>query len=170
MSVDSPLSRLSKRMTWTPGSARAGQNGSGHAVIWVPRPMISSRGSAAGSPKVSYSSSTPFAEAWAMAVTLAPAIRLSAPVGTMGGMQTALLDTPIGTLTVGATARGLRLVQFPRDRAGEGEGEQAGVPEQAGKAGKPDRPAAGQLGEAGQELRADFGGPRTPFHPGPGWD
>jgi methylated-DNA-[protein]-cysteine S-methyltransferase len=95
-----------------------------------------------------------------MAVTLAPAIRLSAPVGTMGGMQTALLDTPIGTLTVGATARGLRLVQFPHDRAGEGEGEQAGVPEQAGK---PDRPAEAQLGEAVQQLREYFDGTRTAF-------
>ncbi|MBW8804843.1 MAG: methylated-DNA--[protein]-cysteine S-methyltransferase [Catenulisporales bacterium] len=78
-------------------------------------------------------------------------------------MQTALLDTPIGTLTVGATARGLRLVQFPHDRAGEGEGEQAGVPEQAGKAGKPDRLAEAQLGEAVQQLREYFDGTRTAF-------
>ncbi|MFL6112829.1 MAG: methylated-DNA--[protein]-cysteine S-methyltransferase [Catenulispora sp.] len=99
-------------------------------------------------------------------------------------MQTALLDTPIGTLTVGATARGLRLVRFPRDRAGaqdadvggdvggdvdgiidsavdgDAGGEQPGGPPSGGK---PDRIAEAQLGEAVQQLREYFDGTRTTF-------
>lgn len=71
-------------------------------------------------------------------------------------MQTALLDTPIGTLNVGATARGLRLVQFPRDR----ERDQPFV---AGDAGEPDRVAEAQLGEALRQLTEYFAGDRTKF-------
>jgi methylated-DNA-[protein]-cysteine S-methyltransferase len=71
-------------------------------------------------------------------------------------MQTALLDTPIGTLNVGATARGLRLVQFPRDR----ERDQPFV---TSEAGKPDRTAEAQLGEALQQLTEYFDGSRTHF-------
>ena len=57
--VDSPMSRLSKRTTRYPDSAIASQNGTGQPVSWVPSPITSSSGSAEGSPKVSYSSSTP---------------------------------------------------------------------------------------------------------------
>lgn len=72
-------------------------------------------------------------------------------------MQTALLDTPIGTLTVGATARGLRLVQFPHDRE----------PDQpltaADPAAKPDHIAQAQLDEAVLQLTEYFDGGRTQF-------
>ena len=58
-----------------------------------------------------------------------------------------LLDSPIGTLNVGASARGLRLVQFPRDSERDQPfvtGEEAG--------GKPDHTAQAQLDEALQQL------------------
>ena len=104
-------------------------------------------------------------------------------------MQTATLDTPIGTLTVGTTARGLRLVQFPHDRgagpaaAGDDEGGggggaagevgtagavgavggSAGGPVGGGKAEKPDRIAQAQLDEALLQLTQYFDGTRTHF-------
>jgi methylated-DNA-[protein]-cysteine S-methyltransferase len=106
-------------------------------------------------------------------------------------MQTASLDTPIGTLTVGATARGLRMVQFPqdrgRDRAASGPdraahqrpqspaGEAiatltvaelltaADEPLPAGRSADPDRIARAQLEEALSQLREYFEGTRTKF-------
>lgn len=92
-------------------------------------------------------------------------------------MQTALLDTPIGTLTVGATARGLRLVQFPREQfaheptpessTGEdldGDADQPpAVGEEAAQERKPDRIAQAQLDEALTQLREYFDGDRTRF-------
>ncbi|MEY9931918.1 methylated-DNA-[protein]-cysteine S-methyltransferase [Catenulispora sp. GP43] len=72
-------------------------------------------------------------------------------------MLTALLDTPIGTLNIGASARGLRLVQFPRDR----ERDQ---PFATGEQGaKPDRIAQAQLDEAVLQLTEYFDGDRTEF-------
>jgi methylated-DNA-[protein]-cysteine S-methyltransferase len=91
-----------------------------------------------------------------MRVTLV-AQRVVGPAWHNGGMQTALLDTPIGTLNIGATARGLRLVQFPRDR----EHDQ---PFTAGDEGaKPDHIAQAQLDEAVLQLRQYFDGTRTQF-------
>jgi len=98
-------------------------------------------------------------------------------------MQTALLDTPIGTLTVGATARGLRLVQFPREQfAHEGKPDQPTgqdldrdadvdqplpVGDEAAQDrkpdSKPDRIAQAQLDEALTQLREYFDGDRTRF-------
>lgn len=72
-------------------------------------------------------------------------------------MQTALLDTPIGTLNIGATARGLRLVQFPRDR----EHDQPNIA--GAEPAKPDRIAQAQLDEALLQLTQYFDGTRTHF-------
>jgi methylated-DNA-[protein]-cysteine S-methyltransferase len=72
-------------------------------------------------------------------------------------MRTALLDTPIGTINIGATPRGLRLVQFPRDR--ERDQPFAGGDE----GGKPDHIAQAQLDEAVQQLTEYFDGTRTKF-------
>ena len=72
-------------------------------------------------------------------------------------MRTALLDTPIGTLNVGATARGLRLVQFPRDH-------ERSEPFVAGdETRKPDHIAQAQLDEAVLQLTEYFEGARTQF-------
>lgn len=97
-----------------------------------------------------------------MRVTLA-AQRVVGPAWHNAGMQTALLDTPIGTLTIGATARGLRLVQFPRD-------PELNQPFTAGDEGagpdrpdRPDRIAQAQLDEAVLQLRQYFDGTRTQF-------
>lgn len=73
-------------------------------------------------------------------------------------MRTALLDTPIGTMNIGATARGLRLVQFPRDR----ERDQPFVAGDDADA-KPDRIAQAQLDEAVLQLTEYFEGTRTQF-------
>ncbi|NUP50510.1 MAG: methylated-DNA--[protein]-cysteine S-methyltransferase [Catenulispora sp.] len=100
----------------------------------------------------------------------------------MSVMQTALLDTPIGTLTVGATARGLRMVRFPQDRGRDGatavgaaEPDEAaemsvaellaaaGEPLPAGRTADPDRIARAQLDEALLQLREYFDGTRTAF-------
>ncbi|NUR27241.1 MAG: methylated-DNA--[protein]-cysteine S-methyltransferase [Catenulispora sp.] len=92
-------------------------------------------------------------------------------------MQTALLDTPIGTLTVGATARGLRRVQFPREqfaqepKPGSSSGEdldadtdqRPAAGEDAAPERKPDRIAQAQLDEALTQLREYFDGERTRF-------
>jgi len=88
-------------------------------------------------------------------------------------MLTALLDTPIGTLTVGATARGLRQVRFPRDRGREEpgvSGEQAEVGSAGtstgggtGAGAEPDRIAQAQLDEAVHQLTQYFAGSRTRF-------
>jgi len=75
-------------------------------------------------------------------------------------MQTALLETPIGTLTVGATARGLRMVQFPRDIEPD---QQLPEAEAAAPGKKPDRIAQAQLDEALLQLREYFDGTRTEF-------
>jgi methylated-DNA-[protein]-cysteine S-methyltransferase len=75
-------------------------------------------------------------------------------------MRTALLETPIGTLNVGATARGLRLVQFPREHASD-QPFVAGEQEAPGQ--KPDRIAQAQLDEALVQLREYFDGTRTTF-------
>ena len=75
-------------------------------------------------------------------------------------MQTAPLDTPIGTLTIGTTARGLRLVQFPHDRADEQPSEAV---EETAKNVKPDRIAQAQMDEALLQLTEYFDGTRTRF-------
>jgi len=75
-------------------------------------------------------------------------------------MQTAPLDTPIGTLTIGTTARGLRLVQFPHDRADEQPSEAV---EETAKNVKPDRIAQAQMDEALLQLTQYFDGTRTHF-------
>ncbi|MFD0633171.1 methylated-DNA--[protein]-cysteine S-methyltransferase [Catenulispora yoronensis] len=91
-------------------------------------------------------------------------------------MQTALLDTPIGTLTVGATPRGLRMVRFPQER-GRAEAEvvqeaeefdpevlvAAEAPVAAGRSVSPERIARAQLDEALLQLREYFEGDRTKF-------
>ena len=91
-----------------------------------------------------------------MRVTLV-AQRVVGPAWHNGGMRTDLLDTPIGTLNIGASARGLRLVQFPRDR----EHDQPFI---AGdEAAKPDHTAQAQLDEAVLQLTQYFDGTRTQF-------
>ena len=84
-------------------------------------------------------------------------------------MQTASLDTPIGTLTIGATARGLRLVQFPHEHHQPGvadadAGDEAAVEApSAATSTKPDRIAQAQLDEAVLQLTQYFDGTRTKF-------
>src|SRR6185312_11504189 len=55
--VDSPTSRLSNRTTNRPRWARPSHSSSGHAIICVARPMMSTTGGAPASPNVSYASS-----------------------------------------------------------------------------------------------------------------
>src|SRR5215213_882129 len=54
-----PQSRLSKRITWKPRSARARQKPSSQAMSWAVKPMTSSRAGSEESPNVSYSISIP---------------------------------------------------------------------------------------------------------------
>src|SRR6185369_9389326 len=61
--VDSPMSRLSKRMTRKLRSAMRSQNSSGHAIICAARPMMRRIGGAPASPKLSQQSSMPLARA-----------------------------------------------------------------------------------------------------------
>ena len=70
-------------------------------------------------------------------------------------MRTALLDSPIGTLNIGATARGLRRVEFPRSSERSHPFVQ--------NDGKADRIAEAQLDEAVQHIREYFEGIRTDF-------
>ncbi|WP_194909102.1 methylated-DNA--[protein]-cysteine S-methyltransferase [Catenulispora rubra] len=82
-------------------------------------------------------------------------------------MQTASLDTPIGTLTIGTTTRGLRVVQFPIDR-GQSPSPRAIEEEEEEKAksvkdAKDDRIAQAQLDEAVLQLTQYFDGTRTHF-------
>ena len=51
--VDSPVSRLSKRITRKPRSSSSDTNPGDHSVIWAPRPITRSNGGASGSPKLS---------------------------------------------------------------------------------------------------------------------
>ena len=74
--------------------------------------------------------------------------------------RSAPLDTPIGTLTIGTTARGLRLVQFPHDRAEE---QPAEAVEEIARNIKPDRIAQAQMDEALLQLTQYFDGTRTHF-------
>ena len=55
--VDSPVSRLSKRMTRKPRFANPWQNSSGQAVSCMPSPMISTIGEPLRGPMASYSMS-----------------------------------------------------------------------------------------------------------------
>src|SRR5687767_6735087 len=61
--VESPTSRLSKRMTWKPCAAICSQNSSCHEIIWLPNPRTSSTASSVGEPKSSKKISMPFAAA-----------------------------------------------------------------------------------------------------------
>jgi hypothetical protein len=51
--VDSPMSRLSKRMTYSPRAARPAQSPSGQPIICVPSPWTSRTGGSPGEPNVS---------------------------------------------------------------------------------------------------------------------
>jgi hypothetical protein len=51
--VDSPASRLSKRITWKPRSAKRSQRLRSQWISCIPRPMIRSSGGSPGSPIVS---------------------------------------------------------------------------------------------------------------------
>src|SRR5437016_3590505 len=60
-SVDSPTSRLSKRMTWKPRLASPSNSASGQIVSCAPSPMTNSSAGSALLPVVSYSISMPLA-------------------------------------------------------------------------------------------------------------
>ena len=51
--VDRPASRLSKRITWKPRSARPSQSSRSQWMSCIPRPITSRRAGSAGSPIVS---------------------------------------------------------------------------------------------------------------------
>ena len=74
-------------------------------------------------------------------------------------MLTAQVDTPIGVLNLGATATGLRIVQFPRHDARD----QQFVTGDEDPRGKVDRIAQAQLDEARQQVEEYFAGKRTEF-------
>src|SRR5690242_7585711 len=60
-SVERPVSRLSKRITWKPRAASPWNSESGQMVSCAPRPMTSNRAGSLLLPAVSYSISMPFA-------------------------------------------------------------------------------------------------------------
>jgi methylated-DNA-[protein]-cysteine S-methyltransferase len=71
-------------------------------------------------------------------------------------MLTALLDTPIGVINLGATATGLRMLQLPRHN----EQDQAFV---RGDDERVDRIAEAQLDDARQQVEEYFAGKRSEF-------
>jgi methylated-DNA-[protein]-cysteine S-methyltransferase len=82
-------------------------------------------------------------------------------------MVTEQMDTPIGVINMGATSKGLHLLQFPRrserDHPFVGSGTELSGTE-------PDEEAAAHLAEAVRQVREYFDGSRTRFDLALDWD